>query len=206
MGPCSAGFPCTKTSFGYSTSFRQAANFRARKISWVQDKALCLSEFWLDRAEEDEHQGTTRVSNTGSSLLPHTAKSSGLHSASQLSLELDGNKMLRNVVRNLFFLAFHTLSTMLREPLSETTVSCIDMFCDNSGLKLHRTLHTLIIQQLVLKPVIRLCSKGNEVILQIRKVVFCLLLKAFLPRCCPWSSITELLTSVLLWASPSQTH
>lgn len=205
MGPRSAAFPCTKTSFGYSTSFRQAANFRARKISWVQDQALCLCEFWLDRAEEEEYQGATHISNTVSSLLPHTAKSSGLHSASQLSLELDGNRMPRNMVRNLFFLALDTLFTVLREPLSETTFSCIDTVCDNSGLKLHRTLHTLMIQPF-LKPVIRLYSKGNEVVLQIRKVVFCLLLKAFSPRCCPWSGITELLTSVLLWAGLSQTH
>lgn len=71
---------------------------------------------------------------------------------------------------------------------SETTFSCIDTVCDNSGLKLCITLHTLMIQQPILKPVIRLYSKGREVVLQVKKVVLCLLPKAFSRRSCSWTS------------------
>lgn len=53
LGPYSAAFPCTKTSFGYSSSFRQAENFRAKRLQWLQDEALCMSEVWLDRVEEE---------------------------------------------------------------------------------------------------------------------------------------------------------
>lgn len=116
LGPYSAAYPCTETSFGYSTSFRQEANFRAKRKSWLQGEALCLNEMWLDRVEE-KHQGTTRVSPTCSRrlqkkalgfLLLYTVLGARCHH----STEEHGEKPL------LFGLtqALHKFWTMLREP------------------------------------------------------------------------------------------
>lgn len=53
---------------------------------------------------------------------------------------------------------------------------------------------------------IRVHSKGSELVLQVKKVVLCLLLSIFSPQSCPSSSNTEVLTPVLLWAALSMTH
>lgn len=114
-------------------------------------------------------------------LQPHTANGSWLPSASWLSLVLSGNRVLRKMVRSSSFLASgkYRARSWLWTSCSETTFSFTDTVCDNSGLKLHITLYTLLTQQPVLKPMIRL---WRQVVLQIRKVVVCLLLNTFSPK------------------------
>lgn len=123
---CPYSFPCTKISFGYSTSFSQAVNFKARRTSWLQDEAM--PEWILAWQSRREGGALGHWARLQLRLQPHSGKGSWLSSASWLSLALSGNRVLRNVVRSSSSLASgkpHTSSWLWTCP-SETAFSFTD--------------------------------------------------------------------------------